>query len=358
MIRAQVVVIAILTLFLSVARAEKVTFQLDVSEWNDKPTKVSVAGAFNGWNKEANPLKQDGETLWKTEVDLTEGVHHYKFVIDNERWIEDPKSDPELAVDDTFGGKNSGILVGPDARKFPEPQSNLINGDGLIHSPTQAIDASVVTETSIRLRVRTQEKDVETVHVLFVNEPARAPVQLHRLEARMGFDNYGGVVEVTKAPAKYVFEFKDGTRKTYLSAGGVSDDLKVASKTPFEVAMKVGLVTPDWAKHAVWYQIFPERFRNGDPTNDPGENWYETLVPWTSDWFASQPGEAPGMENFYRGYGNVWRRRYGGDIQGIKHQLAYLRKLGINAIYLNPVFEAESMHKYDTADFRDRKSVV
>ncbi len=351
MTRLQVVGFAIVALICSLVRADKAVFELDVSAWDQKPSKVAAAGSFNGWNKEANALTQDGD-LWKTEIELPEGVHHYKFVIDGERWIQDPKADPALDLNDTFGGKNSGILVGPDARKFPDPQPNLINGEGLIHNPGQSIDASVVSDKEVRLRVRTQAKDVESVRVVLVSEADRQPVALNKLDGRLGFDNFGGVIEINKAPAKYLFELKDGSRTVYLSAGGVENDLKVAQKKPFEIAMKTAFVTPDWARQAVWYQIFPERFRNGDASNDPGEDWFEALLPWTSEWFAAAPGEAPGMENFYGGYGNVWRRRYGGDIQGMKQKLAYLRTLGVNAIYLNPVFEAESMHKYDTADFR------
>ena len=63
-------------------------------------------------------------------------------------------------------------------------------------------------------------------------------------------------------------------------------------------------------------------------------------------------GETPGDENFYKGEGNVWKRRYGGDVQGLIEALPYLQSLGINAIYLNPMFEADSMHKYDTSDYR------
>ena len=110
--------------------------------------------------------------------------------------------------------------------------------------------------------------------------------------------------------------------------------------------------TPDWAKHAVWYQIFPERFRNGDPSNDPGDNDTSTLVHWQANWWKASQGEAPGDENFYKGQGNVWKRRYGGDMQGLIEALPYLESLGITAIYLNPMFEADSMHKYDTTDYR------
>lgn len=112
---------------------------------------------------------------------------------------------------------------------------------------------------------------------------------------------------------------------------------------------------PDWAKDAVWYQIFPERFRNGDLTNDPtrkelqlgAERDWE-ISPWTSDWYQFQPWEAAYSKDFYN---NVFERRYGGDMQGIIDKLDYLAGLGVTAIYLNPVFEAYSLHKYDASTY-------
>ena len=111
---------------------------------------------------------------------------------------------------------------------------------------------------------------------------------------------------------------------------------------------------PEWAKDAIWYQIFPERFRNGDPGNDPtietlkGTWPYEPqsawqLMPWTSDWYELQPWEKANQRGFYY---NAQLRRYGGDLQGILDELDYLQELGIDAIYLNPVFESASSHKY------------
>jgi glycosidase len=115
--------------------------------------------------------------------------------------------------------------------------------------------------------------------------------------------------------------------------------------------------SPKWASSAVWYQIFPERFCNGDPTNDPKIEdqigcWpHDTtgpwkIHPWTSDWYALQPWEKQNG----KGYSfNITRRRYGGDIQGIINKIGYLKDLGINTLYLNPVFMAPSNHKYDGA---------
>lgn len=112
---------------------------------------------------------------------------------------------------------------------------------------------------------------------------------------------------------------------------------------------------PNWAKSAVWYQIFPERFRNGNSSNDPKAtdllgSWPHDPIgewntsPWNSDWYKLQPWEVKNGKDFYY---NTQLRRYGGDIQGIIDKLNYLQELGITAIYLNPVFESPSLHKYD-----------
>jgi cyclomaltodextrinase / maltogenic alpha-amylase / neopullulanase len=113
--------------------------------------------------------------------------------------------------------------------------------------------------------------------------------------------------------------------------------------------------TPDWSKGIVWYQIFPERFSNGDNKNDPkvtdqsGAYPFDDtsafqIHPWTSDWYQLQPYEKKNGKNIWF---NIQRRRYGGDLQGILNKLDYLRSLGINAIYLTPIFWSPSSHKYD-----------
>ncbi|HJV60337.1 MAG TPA: alpha-amylase family glycosyl hydrolase [Albitalea sp.] len=115
---------------------------------------------------------------------------------------------------------------------------------------------------------------------------------------------------------------------------------------------------PAWAAHAVWYQILPERFANGDPKNDPtieslrggrlapgaDEQW--RVSRWTSDWYAMQPWETVGGKDRLMA---LHDRRYGGDLAGLIARLPYLKDLGVNAIYLNPVFDAPSHHKYDGA---------
>lgn len=113
-----------------------------------------------------------------------------------------------------------------------------------------------------------------------------------------------------------------------------------------------------WARDAVFYQIFPERFRNGDASNDPTrasieffentpESWQ--VMPWTADWYERADWEKAIGDDFYEH--GVFYRRYGGDLQGVIDKLDYLKTLGINTIYFNPVFYARSLHKYDGSSF-------
>ena len=116
---------------------------------------------------------------------------------------------------------------------------------------------------------------------------------------------------------------------------------------------------PEWAKGIIWYQIFPERFRNGDPDNDPTAASLEgawphdhtspwQVHPWTAGWYERQPYEQRNGRDIWF---NIQRRRYGGDLQGIIDSLDYLVDLGIEAIYLNPIFDSPSSHKYDGATY-------
>ena len=114
------------------------------------------------------------------------------------------------------------------------------------------------------------------------------------------------------------------------------------------------LSSADWPKEVVWYQIFPERFRNGDPSNDPTRDSLEwpitpsklwRITPWTGDWYARDSWEKELGSDFFKD--GVLDRRYGGDLQGVIDKLDYIADLGVNAIYFNPLFYSRSLHKYD-----------
>ncbi|MEJ6000212.1 glycoside hydrolase family 13 protein [Paucibacter soli] len=107
---------------------------------------------------------------------------------------------------------------------------------------------------------------------------------------------------------------------------------------------------PDWARDAVYYYIFPERFRNGDRSNDPrpGRDRYQDKdVELHANWLDKpwKPGTGDGSDEVYN------NDFFGGDLAGIIEKLDYIQSLGANAIYMTPIFRAASNHKYDTADY-------
>ncbi|MEI6062234.1 MAG: alpha-amylase family glycosyl hydrolase, partial [Bacteroidota bacterium] len=117
---------------------------------------------------------------------------------------------------------------------------------------------------------------------------------------------------------------------------------------------------PSWAKNVIWYQIFVERFNNGDKSNDPKpENmdvpfmkiitpagW--SLTPWAHDWYSQEDWAVKSGKSFNDA---VQYRRYGGDLQGVLDKLDYLKDLGVTALFMNPLNDAPSLHKYDARNY-------
>ncbi|MEO1009671.1 MAG: alpha-amylase family glycosyl hydrolase [Bacteroidota bacterium] len=144
---------------------------------------------------------------------------------------------------------------------------------------------------------------------------------------------------------------------------------EIPKETPMDDSARLGQV-PQWSKETIWYQIYVERFRNGDPTNDPRpedivegypgfvpKSW--AITPWGHDWYKEDPyfEEARGkldLAGDKMGHFNQMSRlrRYGGDLQGVLDKVDYLDSLGINAVYFNPLNDAPTDHKFDARNWR------
>ncbi|HEY1921664.1 MAG TPA: alpha-amylase family glycosyl hydrolase [Tepidisphaeraceae bacterium] len=303
--------------------------------------RVMLVGDFNSWSRDATPMFERGNGDYSVSLDMTEGVHSYKFLVDGD-WANDPRSDAALEESDGFGGKNSAVLIGIDARRFPPPPPGKIVEALLRHDPTNIRNRDVVSATLLRLGFHAQAGNIQSAAIVWSADGVSwSEQEIYPVSKVFGIENFEGLASVSPGPVSYFFKLIDGPATAYLSGGKVYSSMTEAQANAYQCAMQPGFETPDWAKHAVWYQIFPERFRNGDQSNDP-----PNTEPWTSKWFSKLPGESG---DFYH---DIWKRRYGGDFQGIIAALPYLRSLGINCIYLNPIFKAEDLHKYDTSDYR------
>lgn len=211
------------------------------------------------------------------------------------------------------------------------------------HRPDSEM-AYLVTKDKFQIRLRTKANDVKKVEVLYgdpygskVNEKDEqaweyATKCLTKRYQTTLYDYWITEVESVTNRLQYVFKIEDLTGETYFYDDRaidvfMPDSLENMSAFRMPYFHEVDRVkVPEWVKNTVWYQIFPERFCNGDETNDARD-----VEAW---------GNLPTTTNFF-----------GGDLQGIIDKLDYLKDLGIGGLYLCPIFKAPSNHKYDTIDY-------
>jgi cyclomaltodextrinase len=312
-----------------------------------QPQKAAVGGEFNNFSQTEFPMKADGAGHFVADVRLPEGPHSYRFFVDG-AWVNDGEQHSEADLEESNGikGHNSAVVVGPDGRNLPKPQPGKIAVEGLHYVPGSIRYFDPISTGELRIEFAAQAGNLSgaAVYSQVGQNWRRDPLSL--VDTRAGMDFYGGVVLSQNANLTYYFELQDGDTTGYYAGGKYFAHVADARHNAWQTPVKPAFETPAWAQRAVWYQIFPERFRNGDKANDPANT-----VAWTVKWNAPVPG-APAQTAGGRGGANPGNRHYGGDIQGIQAELPYLRSLGITAIYLNPIFKSPSIHKYDTADYR------
>ncbi len=329
----------------------------------------------------------DGDGLYTfTTTDLPAGAYEGKVAL-NESW------DVNYGQGGVQNGANIAFVVPADHAKVVftydaathvltiragHGADGNVEWDGLRHDSRSTLyrtpGGAVPAGTPVILRFRTFHDDVTGVKLRLydVNANAQRFVPMTREASGVSCYQESLAAETcdywqARIPAGppnnlwYRFVVSDGATTAYYGddtaaldggLGTPTSDLQDRSwaLTVYDPAFK----TPAWAPNAVIYQIFPDRFRNGDTKNDPktGQARYDEPVvryPW---------GHLP--EGYCRGYqlpsGSCLesprgRDYMGGDLEGVVDKLDYLKRLGVNTIYFNPIFDAKSNHRYDTADY-------
>lgn len=185
----------------------------------------------------------------------------------------------------------------------------------------------------VQILLRTARNNVDEVFI--VTEQGSEKMNVVRSEGL--FDFYEAILPPCENTINYFFEIKKENDLFYYSKLGLNKE----QKPQFPFVLFRGFKTPDWAKGAVMYQIFTDRFYNADTTNDVQTNEYIYLgkpVQKIEDW-----NTLPSSDDV--------RNFYGGDLKGVIEKMDYLKELGVEAIYFTPIFVSPSNHKYDIQDY-------
>lgn len=211
-----------------------------------------------------------------------------------------------------------------------------MNTAAIEHRPDSEF-AYLYREGVLHLRLRTARTDVANVnllcgdpYLLTVDHWEQKPVAMTRTLSTDLYDFWTAEVTAKHQRLAYGFQITgiDGTQIFYGDHGLAPIDQAAQSYFKMPYFHEIDrFKAPEWVTQTVWYQIFPERFANGDATNDP-----QGTLAWST--------ESPQAQDFY-----------GGDLQGVIDHLDHFVDLGINGLYFCPLFKAHSNHKYDTIDY-------
>ncbi|NTV78121.1 MAG: alpha-glycosidase, partial [Clostridiales bacterium] len=185
----------------------------------------------------------------------------------------------------------------------------------------------------VTIRFRAAKNNIDMVYLVCEKEK-----QLMQISSKDNlFDYYEIEIQLENKTVYYHFEIKAGRATCYYDKRGPVKEVE----NHYQFRLGPGFATPDWAKGAVMYQLYVDRFYNGDPNNDvqTGEYFYiDEPVRKIEDW--DKYPDVKGTREFY-----------GGDLQGVLDKLDYLEELGVQVIYFNPLFVSPSNHKYDIQDY-------
>ena len=214
-----------------------------------------------------------------------------------------------------------------------------VHSDGtaaFVSNPSPKIGENV----TIRLRMY-EDAPVKHVILRYMPNGMERLDDMHIAKREHGFVYYEASLYINERRIQYHFYLVCENRVYFYTQREITTYLPDHS---YDFVLLADYVQPEWVREAVFYQIFPERFCNGDPDNDVrsgeySQNGHPTIQ--MKDW------NLPAL-TYHQGYCLDF---FGGDLQGIQQKIPYLKELGVTALYLNPIFYAPSSHKYDCLDY-------
>ena len=356
---------------------------LDIADFGlEKADKVEIAGNFNNWKPDTEPIHHFEGTNYEVILASPEGVYEYKYLIDG-KWY------PE--------NENKKLIVGENGALFPqgdlgtgkfvyEAIDKNTNLKAIVHNYDSLQYFNKLSDNEYEFKIRTQINDVERAYISVVLHEEDNYEMIYELERYQdktnGFDYFERIINFGKEAKKllYYFILEDNGSRAYFNGKTLSYSKPkrlIVNTTSKDIQL---FDVPNWAKEAIWYNIFPDRFYNGNHYNDPIFNEFgpEAFKPnrlheqnfiedykweksnnvisqfdrnrWTADFREQVVWEKLGEREI--DYSLKYARMYGGDLQGIKEKIPYMKELGINAVWLNPVFFSYQNHKYGANDFR------
>ncbi|MBS6019492.1 MAG: alpha-glucosidase C-terminal domain-containing protein [Leptotrichia wadei] len=356
---------------------------LNISDFGlEKADKVEIAGNFNGWKPDTEPIYHFEGTNYEVTLASPEGVYEYKYLIDG-KWYPENRN-RKLVI-----GENGALFAQGDlgTGKFVyEAIDKNTNLKAIVHKYDSLQYFNKLSDSEYEFKIRTQMNDVERAYISIVLHEEDNYEMIYELERYQdktnGFDYFERIINFGKEAKKllYYFILEDNGTRAYFNGTTLSYSKPkrlVVNTTSKDIQL---FNVPNWSKEAIWYNIFPDRFYNGNHYNDPIFNEFgpEAFKPnilheqnfveeykweksnnvishfdrnrWTSDFREQTIWEKLGEREI--DYSLKYARMYGGDLQGIKEKIPYMKELGINAVWLNPVFFSYQNHKYGANDFR------
>ena len=335
-----------------------------------------------------------GDGLWTMIATLPGGTYAFKVAVGGS-WEENygrdgvpdgsdiPFTVPEEGGDVRFAyDRTSGaIMIDVLPPGGPVPAIDAESGDGTIAGTAIYHDSrsdryrspfgAQPFGTDITLRLRTARNDVEAVDQVVANLEGSGGFSqpMTKVATSENYDWWEGMINNGDRPTvwNYHFQLRDGEASLIYADDGrldggigrVYDELSGDGHGWDIYTYVPGFDVPEWAKNATIYQIFPERFRNGDPNNDPtADDWFYDeecdghawpVQPWNTIVPDPEPADPTRNPEWAGTYSCTF---YGGDLQGVQEKLDYLQELGVTTLYFNPIFASPSNHKYDGRDYR------